>query len=106
MRDHDGHAEIAARSLAGMALRIKQWKIVLVFTRIARIIQFMDAPRPPRLGTQGLERKMNKFASQQDYENIEAVQDAYPGAAEIIEVEGGWMVFDTVTDADTWRNQA
>lgn len=49
--------------------------------------------------------KMSKFVSQQDYANIEAVQDAYPGAAEIVEVKGGWMVFDTVTDAETWRNQ-
>jgi len=48
---------------------------------------------------------MNKFASQQDYANIEAVQTEYPGAAEIVEVDGGWMVFDTVTDAETWRNQ-
>jgi len=48
---------------------------------------------------------MCKFVSQQDYADIEAVQDAYPGAAEIIEVEGGWMVCDTVTDADTWCNQ-
>lgn len=49
--------------------------------------------------------KMSKFVSQQDYANIDAVRDACPGAAEIVEVEGGWMVFDTVTDAETWRNQ-
>lgn len=48
---------------------------------------------------------MTKFASQQDYASLEEVQDAYPGAAEIVEVEGGWMVFDTVTDAETWLNQ-
>ncbi len=48
---------------------------------------------------------MNKFASQQDYANIEAVKEEYPSAAEIVEVDGGWMVFDTVTDAETWRNQ-
>lgn len=48
---------------------------------------------------------MNKFASQQDYENIEAVRAEYTGAAYIVEVDGGWMVFDTVTDAETWRNQ-
>ena len=48
---------------------------------------------------------MYKFASQQDYANLEAVQAAYPAAAKIIEVDGGWMVFDTVTDAETWRNQ-
>lgn len=48
---------------------------------------------------------MTKFASQQDYENIEAVRNEYPGAAEIVEVDGGWLVFDTTTDAETWRNQ-
>lgn len=46
-----------------------------------------------------------KFASTQDYGTIEAVQGAYPGAAEIIEVDGGWMVFFTTAAADTWRNQ-
>jgi hypothetical protein len=48
---------------------------------------------------------MNRFASEQDYDSIEAVEEAYPAATEIIEVEGGWMVFDTATDAETWRNQ-
>lgn len=48
---------------------------------------------------------MSKIVSQQDYENIEAVRSEYPGAAEIVEVEGGWMVFDTITDAEMWRNQ-
>ncbi|HEY9746560.1 MAG TPA: hypothetical protein V6C99_10125 [Oculatellaceae cyanobacterium] len=48
---------------------------------------------------------MNRFCSQQDYEDIEAVRNEYPGAAEIIEVEGGWMVFDTITEAETWRKQ-
>lgn len=48
---------------------------------------------------------MSKFCSRQDYATIAAVQDAYPDAAEIVEVDGGWIVFDTVTDADTWRNQ-
>lgn len=46
-----------------------------------------------------------KFCSAQDYSTISAVMGAYPGAAEIIEVEGGWMVFDTTTAANTWRNQ-
>lgn len=46
-----------------------------------------------------------KFASAQDYDTIGAVMDAYPGAAEIVEVDGGWLVFFTTADADTWRNQ-
>ena len=46
-----------------------------------------------------------KFLSEQDYASIEEVQDAYPGAAEVVEVDGGWAVFDTVQDAETWRNQ-
>lgn len=48
---------------------------------------------------------MSKFVSQQDHTNTEAVRDEYPSAAEIIEVDGGWMVFETVTEADTWSNQ-
>jgi hypothetical protein len=48
---------------------------------------------------------MSKFVSAQDYDSIEAVEEAYPAATEIIEVEGGWMVFDSATDAETWRNQ-
>lgn len=48
---------------------------------------------------------MTRFASSQDYATIDAVSDEYPSATEIIEVDGGWMVFDTATDADTWRNQ-
>lgn len=48
---------------------------------------------------------MTRFASREVYATIEAVQDAYPGAAEIIEVVGGWMVFDYMTDAEIWRNQ-
>lgn len=48
---------------------------------------------------------MTKFAIQQDYENIEAVRNEYPGAAEIIEVDGGWLVFDTIVDVETWINQ-
>lgn len=48
---------------------------------------------------------MSKFVSHQDYADIEAVRKAYPGAAEILEVDGGWLVFDTVTDAEVWRNQ-
>ena len=45
------------------------------------------------------------FCSQNDYADLDAVQSEYPGAAEIIEVDGGWMVFATTTDADTWRGQ-
>jgi len=45
------------------------------------------------------------FASKEDYANIDAVWDEYPGAAEIVEAEGGWMVFETMTDAETWNNQ-
>ena len=48
---------------------------------------------------------MSKFASAQDYDDLAAVEAAYPSANEIIEVEGSWMVFDTATDAEIWRNQ-
>ena len=48
----------------------------------------------------------NKFCSDLEYADLDAVQAEYPSADEIIEVDGGWMVFDTTTDADTWRRQA
>lgn len=46
------------------------------------------------------------FASTENYENIEAVENEYPAATHIEPVEGGWMVFDTATDFDTWASQA
>lgn len=48
---------------------------------------------------------MITFVTQQAFENSDAVAEEFPCAAEIIEVEGGWMVFDTVTEAETWLNQ-
>lgn len=48
---------------------------------------------------------MSKFVSEDDYTTLEEVEAAYPSAAEIVEVDGGWMVFATMTDADTWRTQ-
>jgi hypothetical protein len=48
---------------------------------------------------------MSKFASQQDYKNIESVEEEHPGAAEIVEVYCSWMVFDTESDAETWSHQ-
>lgn len=46
------------------------------------------------------------FVSCENYENLEAVEMEYPGAAHIEEVEGGWMVFEAVTDYETWSGQA
>lgn len=45
-----------------------------------------------------------KFASQQDYKNRAAVVAAYP-AAKIVKVDGGWAVFDYMTDYVSWKNQ-
>ena len=46
------------------------------------------------------------FVSHEQYENIEQVQEQYPGAAHIEPVDGGWMVFNTATDYDIWAGQA
>jgi hypothetical protein len=35
----------------------------------------------------------------------DTVEGFYPWIAEIIKVEGGWQVFESVDDAETWRNQ-
>ena len=45
------------------------------------------------------------FASNQDYKNAAAVKSAYPQAEKVVKVEGGWMVFETITDYQTWKNQ-
>ena len=45
------------------------------------------------------------FADAQDYADKNAVKDEYSWAAEIIVVEGGWKVFESPEDAETWKNQ-
>ncbi len=46
-----------------------------------------------------------KLALETEYRNRAAVVKAYPGAAKIVKVCGGWAVFETVADYETWRNQ-
>jgi len=48
---------------------------------------------------------MTKFASDEQYSSKEEVEDTYPGSYEILEVCGGWQVFDTATDLEIWENQ-
>ena len=33
------------------------------------------------------------------------VFDAYPGACEVVEVDGGWMIFESTRDFFIWSNQ-
>jgi hypothetical protein len=47
-----------------------------------------------------------RFASAEQYGSIEDVRDAYPGAVEILEVEGGWIVFVTEAQFESWRRQS
>lgn len=37
--------------------------------------------------------------------DLAGAADLAPWAAEIIEVEGGWMAFESVADAETWARQ-
>ena len=46
-----------------------------------------------------------KFVSEQDYKTRDAVKDAFPEAAKIRRVDGGWAVFDTLADYTTWSKQ-
>ncbi len=46
-----------------------------------------------------------RFASAERYGSIEDVRDAYPGAVEILEVEGGWLVFAAEAQFEAWRRQ-
>ncbi len=38
-------------------------------------------------------------------ESLEAARDAAPWAAQIVEVEGGYMAFESLADYDGWRAQ-
>jgi hypothetical protein len=46
-----------------------------------------------------------RFASAKRYSSIEDVRSAYPGAVEILEVEGGWLVLATEAQFEAWRRQ-
>lgn len=53
------------------------------------------------------EKFMRKeFISEDEAATLEEAEKIAPWAAEIIEVEGGWQAFESVTDADTWKAQA
>ena len=47
---------------------------------------------------------MAKFCSTEDYDEF-MVEEVYPSAAVIVEVDNGWMVFDTQDEFETWKNQ-
>ena len=53
----------------------------------------------------------NDFIIEDDDEDVaiafirRTIREVYPWAAEIIEVDGGWMVFESAADAETWNNQ-
>ena len=44
-------------------------------------------------------------ADSSDYADRAVVENEYAWAAEIIKVEGGWHVFESADDAETWSNQ-
>ncbi len=45
------------------------------------------------------------MCDKRDYKDRKAVTEAYPGAAKIVQVEGGWAVFATLADWQTWKKQ-
>lgn len=51
-------------------------------------------------------------ATEQDIEagniaaSLKEAEALAPWAAEVIEIEGGWVAFESVEDADTFRSQA
>jgi len=45
------------------------------------------------------------FVSAENYKDIDSVENEHPSAAAIVEVEGGWRVFETATDYETWQCQ-
>ena len=52
----------------------------------------------------GTARNASFFCDERDYRTIADVKREYPGQI-VKRVTGGWMVFDTVSDFETWRRQ-
>lgn len=48
---------------------------------------------------------MMRCVRDSDYASRREVVAEYPEAAKIVRVEGGWAVFDTYEDYETWRRQ-
>lgn len=48
---------------------------------------------------------MSKLLSASDYASIDDVRGAYPSVADIVEVDGGWIIFDTHDDYEVWKSQ-
>lgn len=45
------------------------------------------------------------FCSEDYYDTIEDVSADYPSAAMVVPVEGGWRVFEDMSEYHTWINQ-
>ena len=61
--------------------------------------------RVARATNQKTGKEIVMFASRDDYENIEAAEAEFPGALAIVEVDGGWMIFHSASDYETWQGQ-
>ncbi len=48
---------------------------------------------------------MVRFARSTDYKSAAFVKQAYPSAYKIEKVDGGWMVFETINEYNTWKRQ-
>lgn len=67
-----------------------------VRSRNAVVAKAINAQRAARNG--------HLFCDERDYPSVAAVKKEYPGQI-VKRVTGGWMVFDTATDYDTWKAQ-
>lgn len=45
------------------------------------------------------------IADEREFSSRKEVKKAYPAAAKIVKVCGGWAVFETIADYNTWKNQ-
>ena len=45
------------------------------------------------------------FCDEREYGSKANVQKEYPSATKIVKVTGGWAVFETWTDYETWKKQ-
>lgn len=45
------------------------------------------------------------FCDEREYRSVREVREQYPSADKIVRVSGGWEVFGTASDYETWKSQ-
>lgn len=71
----------------------------------AWMYQWLTKKTANTTSSEGRDEMKQQFVRTEEAATEAEVEILCPWAAEIIKCEGGWQVFESVTDASIWRNQ-